>query len=108
MTAKSLTRIPPWANCSTYLRQRGLYDRALITMMSDHGESLGAHGESMHGIFLYDETIRVPLVFKLPGALLAGRRVGVPGASGGRRSHAAEHAEPALAADVSRRVAGAP
>ena len=59
-----------------YLRQRGLYDRALITMMSDHGESLGAHGESMHGIFLYDETIRVPLFFKLPGGLLAGRRVG--------------------------------
>jgi arylsulfatase A-like enzyme/Flp pilus assembly protein TadD len=59
----------------TYLRQRGLYDRALITMMSDHGESLGAHGESMHGIFLYDETIRVPLLFKLPGELLAGRRV---------------------------------
>jgi len=58
-----------------YLRQRGLYDRALITMMSDHGESLGAHGESMHGIFLYDETIRVPLLFKLPGGLLAGRRV---------------------------------
>ncbi len=60
----------------SYLRQRGLYDRALIAMMSDHGESLGAHGESMHGIFLYDETIRVPLVFKLPGDLLAGRRVG--------------------------------
>jgi arylsulfatase A-like enzyme/Flp pilus assembly protein TadD len=58
-----------------YLRQRGLYDRALIMMMSDHGESLGAHGESMHGIFLYDETIHVPLVFKLPGALLAGKRV---------------------------------
>ena len=36
----------------SYMRQRGLYDRALITMMSDHGESLGAHGESMHGIFL--------------------------------------------------------
>src|SRR5207253_994507 len=58
-----------------YLRQRGLYDRALIAVMSDHGESLGAHGESMHGIFLYDETIRVPLLFKLPGELLAGRRV---------------------------------
>jgi len=58
-----------------YLRQRGLYDRALILVMSDHGESLGAHGESMHGIFLYDETIHVPLVFKLPGELLAGHRV---------------------------------
>lgn len=60
----------------TFLRQRSLYDRALIAVMSDHGESLGAHGESMHGIFLYDETIRVPLLFKLPGQLLAGRRVG--------------------------------
>jgi choline-sulfatase len=58
-----------------YLRQRGLYDRAMILMMSDHGESLGAHGESMHGIFLYDETIHVPMVFKLPGEVLAGRRV---------------------------------
>jgi arylsulfatase A-like enzyme/Flp pilus assembly protein TadD len=58
-----------------YLRQRGLYDRSMIVMMSDHGESLGAHGESMHGIFLYDETIHVPLLFKLPGALLAGKRV---------------------------------
>jgi len=29
----------------TYMRQHGLYDRALITMMSDHGGSLGAHGE---------------------------------------------------------------
>jgi arylsulfatase A-like enzyme/Tfp pilus assembly protein PilF len=58
-----------------YLRRRGLYDRALIAVMSDHGESLGAHGERMHGIFLYDETIHVPLVFKLPGDVLAGRRV---------------------------------
>jgi arylsulfatase A-like enzyme/Tfp pilus assembly protein PilF len=59
----------------TYLRQRGLYERTLIVVMSDHGESLGAHGESMHGIFLYDETIHVPLVFKLPGELLARHRV---------------------------------
>jgi arylsulfatase A-like enzyme/Flp pilus assembly protein TadD len=59
----------------TYLRQRGLYENTLIVMMSDHGESLGAHGESMHGIFLYDETIHVPLLFKLPGEVLARRRV---------------------------------
>jgi len=59
----------------TYLRQRGLYEHTIIVMMSDHGESLGAHGEAMHGIFLYDETIRVPLIFKLPGELLARRRV---------------------------------
>jgi arylsulfatase A-like enzyme/Flp pilus assembly protein TadD len=59
----------------TYLRLRGLYDGALIAVMSDHGESLGDHGERMHGIFLYDETIHVPLLFKLPRELLAGHRV---------------------------------
>jgi arylsulfatase A-like enzyme/Flp pilus assembly protein TadD len=58
-----------------YLRSRGLYRGALIAAMSDHGESLGDHGEKMHGIFLYDETIHVPMVFKLPGQVLAGRRV---------------------------------
>jgi arylsulfatase A-like enzyme/thioredoxin-like negative regulator of GroEL len=58
-----------------YLRRQGLYDQALVAVMSDHGESLGAHGEKMHGIFLYDETIHVPLLFKLPGAILAGKRV---------------------------------
>ncbi len=58
-----------------FLRQRALYDRSLIAVMSDHGESLGDHGEQMHGIFLYEETIHVPLLFKLPGMVLGGRRV---------------------------------
>jgi arylsulfatase A-like enzyme len=58
-----------------YLRQRGVYENTMIVVMSDHGESLGAHGEAMHGIFLYDETIHVPLLFKLPGQVLAHHRV---------------------------------
>jgi arylsulfatase A-like enzyme/Flp pilus assembly protein TadD len=49
------------------LKASGLYDGALIALTADHGESLGAHGEDTHGIFLYDETIHVPLVIKLPG-----------------------------------------
>lgn len=48
------------------LRARKLYDGALIVVAGDHGESLGAHGEETHGVFLYDETIRVPLLVKLP------------------------------------------
>lgn len=48
------------------LRARKLYDAALIVVAGDHGESLGAHGEETHGVFLYDETIRVPLLLKLP------------------------------------------
>ena len=35
--------------------------------MADHGEAFGEHGENHHGIFLYDETIHVPMLFKLPG-----------------------------------------
>ncbi len=53
------------------LRKHGVYDETLIAVMADHGESLGAHGESTHGIFLYDETLHVPLLFKLPSPKLA-------------------------------------
>jgi arylsulfatase A-like enzyme/Flp pilus assembly protein TadD len=59
----------------TYLRAHGLYDSAVIAVMADHGESLGEHGETTHGIFLYDETIRVPLLFKLPRERAAGERI---------------------------------
>ena len=57
------------------LRVRGLYDGALIAVMADHGEALGEHGEDTHGIFLYDETIHVPLLFKMPGERSAGKRI---------------------------------
>ncbi len=48
------------------LRGWGIYDRALVVFLSDHGEGLGDHGESEHGIFLYREAIRVPLIVKFP------------------------------------------
>jgi arylsulfatase A-like enzyme/tetratricopeptide (TPR) repeat protein len=59
----------------SWLRLRGLFDDALIAVMADHGEALGEHGETTHGIFLYDETIHVPLLFKLPGERSAGVRI---------------------------------
>jgi arylsulfatase A-like enzyme/Tfp pilus assembly protein PilF len=48
------------------LRTRSLFDGSLIAVMADHGEGFGEHGEEHHGIFLYDETIHVPLLIKLP------------------------------------------
>jgi Flp pilus assembly protein TadD len=57
------------------LRHSKLYDDALIVVASDQGESLGAHGEETHGIFLYDETVHVPLLLKLPQNQSAGKRV---------------------------------
>ena len=60
------------------LKKMGIYDRALVIFLSDHGEGLGDHGEEQHGIFLYRESIQVPLVVKLPGQALAGTSVGAP------------------------------
>jgi len=57
------------------LRAQNLYDGALIAVMADHGESLGAHGENTHGVFLYDETIHVPLLLKLPANRNSGKQV---------------------------------
>jgi len=48
------------------LGQLGLSVAATIVIVADHGESLGEHGERTHGTFLYDATIRVPLLIKLP------------------------------------------
>jgi arylsulfatase A-like enzyme len=62
------------------LKTHKLYDDALIVVAADHGQSLGAHGEDTHGIFLYDETIHVPLLIKVPKAQPAKRvqaRVGL-------------------------------
>jgi arylsulfatase A-like enzyme len=60
------------------LKRLGVYDRALVVFLSDHGEGLGDHGEDQHGIFLYRESIQVPLLVKLPGQALAGTSVGAP------------------------------
>jgi len=57
------------------LDRLGLYDRALIVLLSDHGEGLGEHGELEHGVFLYRSTLQVPLILKLPGSERAGTRV---------------------------------
>jgi arylsulfatase A-like enzyme len=48
------------------LQQRNIYGNTAVIVVADHGESLGAHGEDAHGVFLYDETIHVPLLIKLP------------------------------------------
>ncbi len=57
------------------LRASRQFDDAIIAVASDHGESLGAHGEETHGVFLYDETVRVPLLLKLPQNQMAAKRI---------------------------------
>jgi arylsulfatase A-like enzyme/Tfp pilus assembly protein PilF len=57
------------------LRAKKLFDDSLIVVVADHGEALGEHGERGHGIFLYDPTIHVPLLMKMPRQRSAGRKV---------------------------------
>lgn len=57
------------------LRQQKLYANTAVIVVADHGESLGAHGEATHGVFLYDETIHVPLLVKLPESQPSAKRV---------------------------------
>ncbi|MBW2448496.1 MAG: tetratricopeptide repeat protein [Deltaproteobacteria bacterium] len=56
------------------LGTEGRLERTLVVVTSDHGESLGEHGETTHSTALYDAVLKVPLVMKGPG-LPAGRVV---------------------------------
>jgi choline-sulfatase len=55
------------------LRRDGLLADTLVVLTADHGESLGEHKEKTHAIFVYDATMRVPLVWRFPRTFPAGR-----------------------------------
>jgi len=48
------------------LKKSGTYEKSILIIVGDHGEGLGEHGEDTHGLFLYDATLHVPLIVKLP------------------------------------------
>lgn len=60
-----------------FLRAKGFYDRAIVVLLSDHGEGLMDHGEQEHGVLLYRESLQVPLIVKPAGAR-EHREVGSP------------------------------
>ena len=49
-----------------FLKAKGIYKNTVIVLCGDHGESLGEHGEKTHGFFIYNSTMRVPLIIYLP------------------------------------------
>jgi arylsulfatase A-like enzyme len=57
------------------LKARGVYDRATIVFLGDHGEEFLDHGKWLHGRSVFDELIHIPLLVKFPGQREAGRRV---------------------------------
>ena len=58
-----------------YLKANQLYDQSTIILLSDHGQGLGDHGEEAHGLLVYDEALRVPLIVKPAASEESGRRV---------------------------------
>lgn len=56
------------------LERAGRLDDTLIAALADHGEGLGRHGEETHGAFVFDSTISIPFLLRLPGGARAGER----------------------------------
>ncbi|MCI0604656.1 sulfatase-like hydrolase/transferase, partial [bacterium] len=46
-----------------FLGDNSLEKKTLVVVTADHGESLGEHQEKTHGIFAYESTLRIPLIF---------------------------------------------
>jgi len=49
------------------LKRRGTDRRTLLIVMGDHGEALGEHLDMAHGRFLYEMSIKIPLIISIPG-----------------------------------------
>ncbi len=60
------------------MKKLGVYDRAIIVLVGDHGEGLGDHGEMQHSILLYREVMHIPMIVKLPHSFGGGRRIATP------------------------------
>jgi choline-sulfatase len=60
------------------LEALGVYDRTVIVILGDHGESLGDHGEAAHGFFVYNSVVNVPFLIRAPYSTMHGRRVADP------------------------------
>lgn len=56
------------------LRRQGVYDRTVVAMLGDHGEGRGEHKEDTHSMLLYNATLHVPFLLRVPGEP-GGRRV---------------------------------
>ena len=58
--------VQAFGRLSTFLKSQRLDQRTLIVVAGDHGEGLGQHSESEHGMLVYNSTLQVPLVFAGP------------------------------------------
>ena len=57
------------------LKELELDKNTLIVFVADHAEGFGEHEEFGHSVFVYDTTVKVPLIFACPGLIAAGKVV---------------------------------
>jgi arylsulfatase A-like enzyme len=57
------------------LERLGLGSSTIVIITADHGEAFGEHGIFGHGIGLWEEEMRIPLLWRAPGRVAAGRRL---------------------------------
>jgi arylsulfatase A-like enzyme len=60
------------------LKRRGMWNRTLLVLVSDHGEEFLEHGGLMHGHSLYAEVAKIPMIWRFPEDRWGGRRVEGP------------------------------
>jgi arylsulfatase A-like enzyme len=65
-------------NLLSVVDEESLMESTVVVITGDHGEGLMQHGHMAHGIHLYEEAVRVPLVFSWPKVLPAGRTLQGP------------------------------
>ncbi len=61
-----------FGNLVAYMKQNDLLENTIIVVVGDHGEALGEHGEPTHATYVYDTTLRVPLLIAAPGEGIVG------------------------------------
>ena len=59
-------------------KELGLYDNTVFVLYGDHGEGFGEHGRYQHDNTIYEEGIKIPLIFHDPGRFEEGERVTAP------------------------------
>jgi arylsulfatase A-like enzyme len=57
-----------------HLRASGILDDTVVVVTADHAESLGEHDEETHGLFLYDSTLKVPMIVRYPPRIAPGTK----------------------------------
>ena len=57
------------------LRELGLLEKTLIVLAGDHGEAFGEKQEKGHGVFIYESTMKVPLIFYAAKSLPQGKQI---------------------------------